>query len=49
LILDDSKAHPDDHEGIPKVSHPKKPVDHPRLVLADKQMPQIPKAEGQTA
>jgi hypothetical protein len=49
LILDDSKAHPDDYENIPKVSHPIKPADRPRLVLTDKETPRSPKAEGQTA
>jgi hypothetical protein len=49
MILDDTKAHPEDYEDIPKVGHPVRPGEGPKLVLAEKETPQSqPAATGLT-
>jgi hypothetical protein len=40
MILDDTKAHPEDYGEVPKVSHPVRRAEGPKLVLAEKETPQ---------
>jgi hypothetical protein len=45
LILADRKAHPEDYEDIPKLSHPVYPGEGPKLVPAEKAAPQSQPAD----